>query len=46
MIQGSAQIGEQTLNERDGYGIWETEEVIIEAQKNSRILLMEVPMNY
>jgi redox-sensitive bicupin YhaK (pirin superfamily) len=46
MIKGSAVVSEQVLNERDGYGIWDTKEVLINASKGSKILLMEVPMNY
>jgi hypothetical protein len=46
MIKGLASVGAQTLNERDGYGIWDTDEVTIIAAEGSKILLMEVPMNY
>lgn len=44
VIKGSAQIGEQTLNERDGLGIWETDAFELKALENSEILLMDVPM--
>lgn len=44
VIKGKAKIGEQILNQRDGFGIWETESFIIEATENSEILLMEIPM--
>ncbi len=46
VIKGNTTVNEQTLNERDGYGIWETERIFIEAGKGSQILLMEVPMEY
>lgn len=46
MLKGSASVGTQMLNERDGYGLWDTDEVTIRAAKGSKILLMEVPMNY
>lgn len=44
VIEGSAEIAGQTLEKRDGFGIWNTEGFEIKADKNSRILLMEVPM--
>ena len=44
VIKGSAKIGEQVLDERDGFGIWDTESFVLEAEKDSEILLMEVPM--
>lgn len=44
VIKGSAKIGDQTLNERDGYGIRDTDSFTLEALENSEILLMEVPM--
>ncbi|MHA4895007.1 pirin family protein [Pedobacter sp. PWIIR3] len=46
ILKGTATVNEQTLNERDGYGIWETERIFIEAGQDSQILLMEVPMSY
>ena len=45
VIKGSAKIGNQELNKRDGFGIWDTESFHLEATEDSEILLMEVPMN-
>jgi redox-sensitive bicupin YhaK (pirin superfamily) len=45
VIKGNAKIGDQILNERDGLGIWDTENFDVEALENTEILLMEVPMN-
>ncbi len=45
MLEGKADIEGQSLEERDGYGIWETAQVTINFTSNARILLMEVPMN-
>lgn len=45
VIDGEATIGEQKLEKRDGYGIWDTNNVEINASAGSKILLMEVPMN-
>ena len=33
------------LSKRDGAGFYETDSITIEVLKDSRILLMEVPMN-
>ena len=45
-IDGTFEIAEQTLNNRDAIGIWETESVTIHANKTSRLLLIEVPMEF
>lgn len=45
VLKGSAKVGEQVLNERDGLGIWETESFTLEASEDAEILLMEVPMD-
>lgn len=44
VIEGTAKVGEQVLEKRDGFGISETDSFDLEVQKNSEILLMEVPM--
>lgn len=44
MIEGEARIADQSLSRRDGIGIWETEEINIQATKDAHLLLMEVPM--
>ena len=44
MIEGQAKVNNQTLDLRDGYGIWNTKEVRIQAEKGAKILLMDVPM--
>jgi redox-sensitive bicupin YhaK (pirin superfamily) len=44
IIEGTAEIAGQTLEKRDGFGIWNVDDFEIKAEKNSRILLMEVPM--
>lgn len=45
VLNGTVKINNQLLHERDGYGIWEGSEFTIEAQSNSEVLLIEVPMN-
>ncbi len=44
VIQGTAEIAGQALEERDGFGIWDTDSFEIKAEKGSRILLMDIPM--
>ena len=44
IIEGEATIEGQELEKRDGFGIWDTDSISISAEKDSRILLMEVPM--
>jgi redox-sensitive bicupin YhaK (pirin superfamily) len=45
VLDGKLTVGEQELNTRDGFGVWDTNEVKITAQPGARVLLMEVPMN-
>lgn len=45
VIEGKVTIAGQTLNRRDGLGIYETSKITIHAEEPSRILLMEVPMD-
>lgn len=44
VLKGSAKIGDQVLENRDGFGIWETNSFTLEAVENAEVLLMEVPM--
>lgn len=44
VLNGDITVDNQKLNERDGYGIWETDKVKIKADSDSEFLLMEVPM--
>lgn len=44
VIEGTAEIAGQALEKRDGFGMWNMDGFEIKADKNSRILLMEVPM--
>jgi len=44
VLEGSIKIEGQELDKRDGFGLWETEIFDIEASKDARVLLMEVPM--
>ena len=44
LIEGETEIENQTLNPRDGMGIWDSSEIEIKSHAQSKILLMEVPM--
>ena len=44
VIEGNVQVGEQMLEKRDGYGVWNTDKIEIKANSNARILVMDVPM--
>lgn len=44
VINGDVRIEGQDLSRRDGFGIWETPAINIEATEDAELLLMEVPM--
>jgi len=44
ILEGDVTIEGQTLNSRDGFGIWDVDEIQIVADSNVKVLLMEVPM--
>jgi redox-sensitive bicupin YhaK (pirin superfamily) len=47
VLKGKFMIENQELNERDGFGIWNTDKIEIKSLSNdSEILLMEIPMNH
>jgi redox-sensitive bicupin YhaK (pirin superfamily) len=45
LLEGSIEIEDNLLEKRDGIGIWETDDIKINAKSNSEFLIMEVPMN-
>ena len=44
VIEGKLKIDNQSLDKRDGYGAWDTDEIEFTAEKSSKVLLMELPM--
>lgn len=45
VINGDVAIAGESLSHRDGLGIWDTEQIQIEASPGAYVLLMEVPMH-
>jgi redox-sensitive bicupin YhaK (pirin superfamily) len=45
VLEGNVEIAGHSLERRDGIGLWNTPSVEISIEKDSRVLLMEVPMN-
>ena len=44
-LNGTLKINGQTIETRDGFGIWDTDKVSIEAETDAEFLLMEIPMS-
>ena len=44
VIEGNVTIENQSLNKRDGMGLWEVEKINIKSNTNSELLLIELPM--
>jgi quercetin 2,3-dioxygenase len=45
LIAGEIRIGEATLHEKDGIGIWDTDKLSIHCTKESSFLVIETPVN-
>ncbi|MBS1488036.1 MAG: pirin family protein [Bacteroidetes bacterium] len=45
VIEGEVSVNGKTLNKRDGYGVWDVDQLTIEANRPTELLLMDVPMN-
>lgn len=43
-LNGELEVDGQLLNNRDGFGIWDTDKMKLTAKTNSEFLIMEVPM--
>ena len=46
VLEGEATVAGQPLGRRDAVGVWDTPSVKIEANENTRLLLIEVPMQW
>ena len=45
LIDGQVTIDGETLNKRDAIGVWDTSQTTIKANKTSKLLAIDVPMN-
>jgi redox-sensitive bicupin YhaK (pirin superfamily) len=45
ILEGDVTVNGQTLNKRDGFGVWDTDKIELTADSHAKVLLMEVPMN-
>ena len=45
LIEGSAEIAGEAIKKRDALGIWEADKFNLKMASNSRVLLIEVPVN-
>jgi len=46
VLEGKIEINGQVLGKRDGLGVWDISELQVQADEASKILLMEIPMNF
>lgn len=46
LIEGNVKIGDQLLEQRDAFGVWDSTSIAILASKDSKILAIEVPMEF
>ena len=46
LLEGEATVAGQPLKRRDAIGVWNTSAFDIEVTKDSRLLLIEVPMQW
>ena len=46
VLKGNIEVDGQALGHRDGFGVWETEQVNFKASADAEFLVMEVPMNF
>lgn len=46
LVEGQIQIGDQNLEKRDAIGVWDTSSIEITSSQHSRVLAIEVPMEF
>ena len=44
VLSGNVTVNNQSMNHRDGLGVWDVRELAIKADSDTELLLMEVPM--
>ena len=45
ILEGNVELQGESLNKRDGFGVWDTSTIDFKAAKGAKFLAMEVPMN-
>jgi len=45
VVEGNIEVGDTTLENRDAIGVWNIDEVVVLANKNSEVIIIEVPMD-
>ena len=45
VLSGNVEVEGQTLEVRDGFGVWDTDSFNLSASSDSKVLLLDVPMN-
>jgi redox-sensitive bicupin YhaK (pirin superfamily) len=45
ILEGNIEINGEKLSKRDGMGLWDTEIIKVNTTEDSRVLLMDIPMN-
>lgn len=45
VLEGNVEVQGESLNKRDGFGVWDTNTIAFKASKDAKVLAMEVPMN-
>lgn len=45
VLEGNVSINGQSLEKRDGYGVWDTDSIEVVADGDAKVLLMDVPMS-
>jgi len=46
VLEGKVKIGDQTLTKRDALGVWDTPSIAFNIEKNTRLLLIDVPLKF
>ena len=44
-LEGDVEIEGEQINKRDSISIWDTSSIKLQANENTRVLLMEIPMS-
>lgn len=45
VLKGDVTVNDQSLNNRDGFGVWDITQLSLKADSDTELLLMEVPLN-